>query len=226
VTTAQEQRHQFAGYRSPEFIPAEARLRGEQTRAVERLARTVEQRTRELRDTQRELDRALKEIHALKDRLQTVVGLRKQAGIARGGLAPWQLQRAKELMNATLAGHIPLRRLAGACGLSVSHFARAFRQSVGMPPHRWLLNRRIEHAQELLGNPQLSLADIALACGFSDQSHFTRMFAASMQISPGLWRRKKIAPAVPLDGAAGMRRSGELPGESGGRGEGQLLPDV
>jgi AraC family transcriptional regulator len=107
----------------------------------------------------------------------------------RGGLAPWQERRAKDLLNANLEGEVPLSRLAAECGLSVRHFARAFRQSAGVPPHRWLMKRRVELARELLRDPARSLSEIALACGFSDQSHFTRVFTAMVGASPGGWRR-------------------------------------
>jgi transcriptional regulator GlxA family with amidase domain len=106
-------------------------------------------------------------------------------------LAPWQERRTKELLNADLGGEIPLRQLAMECGLSVRHFTRAFRQSTGIPPHRYLLKRRVEQAQQLLKDPALSLLDVALACGFADQSHFTRVFSASVGVSPGVWRRMR-----------------------------------
>ena len=119
----------------------------------------------------------------------TYGGLAPGAGHHRGGLARWQEQRAKELMAAGLADEIPLSRLAAECGLSIRHFARAFRQSTGLPPHRWLLQYRIERAKELLKDRTLSLADTATACGFADQSHFTRVFTARNGVSPGVWRR-------------------------------------
>jgi AraC family transcriptional regulator len=109
----------------------------------------------------------------------------------RGGLAPWQERRAKELLRANLVGEIPLDRLAAECGLSVRHFARAFRQSMGVPPHRWLLKQRVQRAKELLGNPALPLAEVAVSCGFADQSHFTRVFAAMTGVGPGAWRRMR-----------------------------------
>ena len=116
-------------------------------------------------------------------------GLNTGAGLPRGGLAPWQQRRAKELMSANLNEELPLSRLASECGLSVRLFARAFRASTGMPPHRWLLRRRVERAKELLGTRVLSLADVAMFCGFADQSHFTRVFTAIAGVSPGAWRR-------------------------------------
>ena len=109
----------------------------------------------------------------------------------RGGLAPWQERRAKELLRANLIGDIPLDRLAAECGLSVRHFARAFRQTMGVPPHRWLLKQRVQRAKELLGNPALPLAEVAVSCGFADQSHFTRVFTAMAGASPGAWRRMR-----------------------------------
>jgi AraC-like DNA-binding protein len=110
---------------------------------------------------------------------------------ARGGLAPWQESRAKEAMDANLEKEITIARLAYDCGLSTSQFARAFRQSTGCPPHRWLLQRRIKRAQDLLLTSDKTLAEIASACGFSNQSHLTRAFGQTVGTSPGLWRRIK-----------------------------------
>ena len=120
----------------------------------------------------------------------TYGGMNPNSGPPRGGLTPWQERRVKELMNASLKGEVPLARLAAECGLSVRHFSRAFRNSAGMPPHRWLLKRRMDRARELLANRALSLADIAVSCGFADQSHFTRVFTAMVGVSPGAWRRR------------------------------------
>jgi AraC-like DNA-binding protein len=116
-------------------------------------------------------------------------GMSPNAGLSRGGLARWQERRAKELISATLNEELPLSRLANECGLSVRHFARAFRQSTGVSPHRWLLKHRVNHARELLSDRALSLSDVALSCGFADQSHCTRVFTAMLGISPGAWRR-------------------------------------
>lgn len=122
-------------------------------------------------------------------------GMRAISHPRRGGLAPWQVHRATALLRENLSGEIPLSRLATECGLSVRHFSRAFRISTGVPPHRWLLKIRVERAKELLHNPTVPLADIALGCGFSDQSHFTRVFTAMVGVSPGAWRRiQEIRP--------------------------------
>ena len=116
-------------------------------------------------------------------------GMSPDAGLPHGGLALWQVRRVKELMSESLSEEIPLSRLATECGLSVRHFARAFRHSTGVSPHRWLLKHRVDHARELLSDRALSLTDIALSCGFADQSHFTRVFTAMVGVSPGVWRR-------------------------------------
>ena len=107
----------------------------------------------------------------------------------KGRLARWQEARAKEMIDARLDGDIPLVDLAAACGLSVGHFARAFRQTTNMSPHQWLLQRRIDRAMTLLRETSLPLAEIATACGFSDQSHFTRIFNRIVGATPGTWRR-------------------------------------
>lgn len=112
-----------------------------------------------------------------------------EPGLKRGGLAPWQERRAKDMLRAHIDGDISLEQLAGACGLSRSHFARAFKKSAGMPPHRWLLVRRVERARDLLLNSALSLEQIAERCGFADQSHFTRVFVNLVGAPPGEWRR-------------------------------------
>ena len=108
---------------------------------------------------------------------------------ARGGLAPWQLQRTRDFISANLAGDPSISQVADECGLSPSYFVRAFKQATGVPPHRWLTKQRVERAKELLREPARGLSDIAQLCGFVDQSHFTRVFSRSEGYSPGRWRR-------------------------------------
>lgn len=102
-----------------------------------------------------------------------------------------QLGKVKELIDADLSGKIQLSELAAACGLSIGHFSRAFRQTVGMPPYRWLLLRRIEVAKALLKS-DLPLAELALRCGFSDQSHLNRVFKRAVGQTPGAWRSQRL----------------------------------
>ncbi|MGE3226736.1 MAG: helix-turn-helix domain-containing protein [Parvibaculaceae bacterium] len=116
-------------------------------------------------------------------------GMRSKEHPYLGGLTPGQERRAKELLRENLAGDVPLAVVAGECGLSLSQFSRAFRKSVGGPPHRWVMRQRIALAKTLLREGSMPLSQVALECGFSDQSHFTRHFSASVGISPGAWRR-------------------------------------
>ena len=109
----------------------------------------------------------------------------------RGGLAPWQERRAKDLLDAHIGAGITLNVLARACELSNRHFTRAFRRSTGMAAHQWLQSRRIEKAKQLLEKSSASLGSIALDCGFADQSHFTRAFSRVVGVTPRTWSRAK-----------------------------------
>lgn len=106
-----------------------------------------------------------------------------------GGLAPWQEQRAKELLNAHLDGRIAIAAVAAACRLSPGHFATAFRRSTGCTPTAWVALQRIDRARALLRRRELSLAEVATATGFSDQAHFSRAFARVAGMPPGAWRK-------------------------------------
>jgi AraC-like DNA-binding protein len=121
--------------------------------------------------------------------------------LIKGGLAPWQERRAQELILANLAGALTLAELAAACGLSASYFTRAFRRSTGRSPHRFLIEARVARAKLLLRRRNLSLSEIAAACGFADQSHFTRVFVRQVGLAPAAWRHSVLgwsAPAADL----------------------------
>ncbi|MBA4788390.1 MAG: helix-turn-helix transcriptional regulator [Rhizobiales bacterium] len=104
-----------------------------------------------------------------------------------GGLTVWQERIAKEWIEATLPMGTTLSELAQACGLGVSRFARAFRASTGVTPYGWVIARRVQRAKDLL-EASLSLAHIALACGFADQSHMTKTFKRATGMAPRTWQ--------------------------------------
>ncbi len=107
-----------------------------------------------------------------------------------GGLAQWQERRAKEMLRTDLSGSRSLGVVALECGLSVSQFSRAFKESTGLAPHRWLIQQRVEAAKRRLADRSLRLVDVALLCGFADQSHLTRVFARYTGLTPAAWRRE------------------------------------
>jgi AraC-like DNA-binding protein len=108
--------------------------------------------------------------------------------LSRGGLAPALTRRICDFIEAHLSEKISLDDLSSMAGLSHHHFARAFQQSVGAPPHKYLLRRRLEHVEKMLRDTQLPLSEIAQVAGFSDQSHLARHFRRVTGISPGLAR--------------------------------------
>jgi AraC family transcriptional regulator len=119
---------------------------------------------------------------------QTYGGMRP-VRLVQGRLAPWQERRAKEILRAKLQGGVPLKEVARECGLSASHFSHAFRRTLGVAPHNWLIEQRILLSKEKLRDDRLSLAGVAAECGFCDQSHFTQHFTRIVGVSPGAWRR-------------------------------------
>ena len=119
-------------------------------------------------------------------------GMRAPKLPASGGLSPWQLRLARDTLERDLGQEVCLQSLAKACGLSVSHFSRAFRRSTGLAPHRWLMRRRVEVAKEMLLEGAMPLAEIALACCFFDQSHFIRVFSSLAGVTPGRWRATQL----------------------------------
>jgi len=107
---------------------------------------------------------------------------------ARGGLPPRALRRVREHVVAHIEENISIQTLASIVGLSRFHFTRAFKQSEGVTPHQFLLQCRVKRVQELLTATELPLSQIALAAGFSDQSHCSRRFRELVGITPSRYR--------------------------------------
>lgn len=106
-----------------------------------------------------------------------------------GGLQEARLRRVLDFIEAHLGENTSLRQLAELVHLSSDHFATLFRHSVGMPPHRYVLERRIVRAKELLAEGRLSLAEIGYALGYTSQPHFITMFRKLTGMTPGAYRR-------------------------------------
>ncbi|WP_254070458.1 helix-turn-helix domain-containing protein [Acidisphaera sp. L21] len=121
--------------------------------------------------------------------VKTYGGLKEHDALRRGGLSSGQEARVKSMLLDDLTADVSLEDLAVSCGMSERHFARAFKQSTGIPPHRWLLMKRVERAQSMLQNTALQISAIALECGFASQSHLTRVFSKAVGVSPAAWRR-------------------------------------
>ena len=118
--------------------------------------------------------------------------------VSTGGLAHWQQRRATRLISENLNGDLGLTELASACGLSPSHFARAFRRSFGIPAHQYLIQRRIEQAKAMIQYGNLPLKQVALECGFVDQPALNRSFRAVVGTTPGTWKRHNRTAPVSL----------------------------
>jgi AraC family transcriptional regulator len=108
---------------------------------------------------------------------------------SRGGLASWQQRAVAAYIEEHLADQISLATLARLIGLSPHHFCRAFKQSFGLPPHRYHTSRRIECAKVLLAKPAPSVTDIALTLGFNETSSFSAVFRKTTGFSPTAYHR-------------------------------------
>lgn len=109
-----------------------------------------------------------------------------------GGLAPWQIRKVRTYIAENLGATLSLGDLAALVRLSRCHFSRTFKNTFGDTPHRYVLRRRVEHAQGLMLNTKTALADIALECGLVDQAHLGRSFRRIVGETPGAWRRARV----------------------------------
>lgn len=126
--------------------------------------------------------------HLLIHRLLRHHNARATKEVAKGGLAPSVQRNLMEYIEANLCSALTLEELARQANLSTFHFAKMFRVSVGLPPHGYVVKRRVDRAKSLLRDGDLDLAQIALSCGYGSQSHFTRAFKGETGITPGAWR--------------------------------------
>jgi AraC family transcriptional regulator len=106
-----------------------------------------------------------------------------------GKLIAWQTRRAFDFIDSRLGTPLQIRDVASELHMSVSHFFRSFKATVGMTPREYITRRRIESAQNLICTTRQSFSDIAIECGLNDQSHLCRVFRRFVGQSPNAWRR-------------------------------------
>lgn len=106
----------------------------------------------------------------------------------KGGLPAKSLNRVIEKVDADLTADLSLSQLADIAGLSIPHFCRAFKQTLGCPPHAFIIRRRLERAKEYLRLSAKSVTDVALLCGFSSSSHFSNAFRREIGATPQEFR--------------------------------------
>ncbi|MEM6426875.1 MAG: AraC family transcriptional regulator [Cyanobacteria bacterium P01_D01_bin.128] len=107
------------------------------------------------------------------------------------GLAPSKLNIVIDYIQEQLDGDLSLDLMAAQVGVSRCYFATQFRQTVGLTPHQYVTQQRLDKAKQLLKLEKHAIADIALACGFSNQSHFTRVFKQCVGITPKAYREQR-----------------------------------
>lgn len=106
----------------------------------------------------------------------------------RTALSDRQLAASVEFIEENCARRIRLQELAELTGLTESYFSHAFKAATGTPPHRWQLQAQVRRAKDMLGRDDASLTDVAIAAGFSDQPHFSRVFKSFTGRTPAAWR--------------------------------------
>lgn len=116
--------------------------------------------------------------------------LQAQPGARHGGLSGYDLRRLLAYLESNLASNLPLSDIALFAGLSTSHLKTVFRQSVGMPIHEYVIQRRLDRAKILLATRPQSITEIALECGFAHQSHMARHMRRVLGVSPREFRRR------------------------------------
>lgn len=115
----------------------------------------------------------------------------RQAMPRPGQLSAHRLRQAMDFIEANCLRKIRLQELADLAGLSQSHFSFAFKASTGVAPHQWQMQTRIERMKLMLVSPGATLTEVAIAAGFSDQAHMTRIFKRHAGMTPAAWLRNQ-----------------------------------
>ena len=120
--------------------------------------------------------------------LQNYSNVQWKLPVVTGGLSPFVLRNVLAFIEENLGQPLTLAELAAQAALSEYHFARMFRQSTGLAPHQYVMQRRMEKAKALVQNTATPLTDIALACGFNSASHFSNRFRSATAMTPSQLR--------------------------------------
>lgn len=125
----------------------------------------------------------MRAVHLLSRCRETLFNTTKTAG-----LSPHQIKAVTEYIRNNLSLDLSLSELAACAALSPYHFARLFKQSTGMAPHRYVIYQRVEYAKELLKQRELSITEVALVSGFAHQGHLSRHFKRLTGLTPKNFR--------------------------------------
>ena len=166
---------------------------GEQTRAV--FARVVNLLMSASRELEHSQEAAKSSIHRAASLLQAQM---RFEGAERQGpsqaLLAWQMRLVESYIEEHIDQQILVSNLSGLVDLSEAHFSRAFRLAYGVPPHAYIVRRRVELAAQLMLAGREPLSDIALRCGFHDQAHLSKQFRQLTGETPAAWRRLRRRP--------------------------------
>jgi AraC family transcriptional regulator len=121
--------------------------------------------------------------------LRTYCTLQPRIHHYRGGLSPSQRRRVLDYIDEHLNEELSLKKLANHLNLSSDHFLKMFKQSIGSPPHQYVIEHRLKRAKKLLKDTQLSVADIASRVGYKTPSHFTSQFRKLIGTTPKAYRK-------------------------------------
>jgi len=114
-----------------------------------------------------------------------------ETAASSGGLAPWQVKRVTDYIDDHLSDYIPVKDLGEVARRSTSHFCRAFKRTMGETPYNFITRRRLAAAERMMLTGDAPLSEIAISCGFADQSHFCNKFREATGKSPAVWRRER-----------------------------------
>jgi|SRR6266850_2159967 len=174
---------------------------GEQMRAV--FARVVNLLMSASRELEHSQEAAKSSIHRAASLLQAQMrcdGTERQD--PSQALLAWQMRLVERYIEEHLDEQILVANLSELIHLSEAHFSRAFRLAYGVPPHAYIVRRRLELAAQLMLAGREPLSDIALRCGFHDQAHLSKQFRQLTGETPAAWRRLRRRPAM-LDSEIG-----------------------